>query len=91
MTGNKLLITLTLTSKDFSIFLVAFQIVYKRGPLRWLKVLQVYPGCQFMADVTREMERHDVRIGKGKVKVHRIQGIFKRFDFLLGERLFSYQ
>lgn len=44
-----------------------------------------------MGDVTREMERHDVRIRKGIVNVHRIQGIFKRFDFFLAERLFSYQ
>ena len=81
----------TPTSKGSSKFSVAFQIMYKQGLLRWSKILEVDPGREFMGDVTREMERHDVRIRKGIVNVHRIQGIFKRFDFFLAERLFSYQ
>ena len=37
------------------------------------------------------MTKHDVRIRRGNVNVHRDQGIVERFNRTLGERLFSYQ
>ena len=80
-----------LTSKDSSEVSKAFQTIYKRGPLRWRKVLQVDPGCEFMGDVTREMAKHDVRIRRGNVNVQRDQGIVERFNRTLGERLFTFQ
>ena len=43
-----------------------------------------------MGDVTREMEKDDVRMRRGNVNVHRDQGIVERFNCVLGERLFSY-
>ena len=51
----------------------AFQTIYKRGPLRWPKVLQVDPGREFMGDVTRAMAKHDERIRRANVNVHRDQ------------------
>ena len=66
-------------------------IIYKRGPLEWPKVLQVDPGRELMGDITREMAKHDVRIRRRNVNVHRDQGIVKRFNRTLGERLFTFQ
>ena len=37
-----------------------------------------------MADVTREMAKHDVRIRSGNGNVHRDQGIIERFNRTLG-------
>ena len=50
--------------------------------------LQVVPGREFMDDVTKGMAKHDARIRRGNVKVHRDQGIVERFDRNSGERLF---
>ena len=63
----------------------AFRKIYK-GPLKWPKILQVDPGREFMGEVTKEMTKHDVRIRRGNVNVHR-----ERFNRTLGERLFSFQ
>ena len=64
--------------------------IYK-GPLKWPKILQVDSGREFMGAVTKEMEKHDVRIRRGNVNVHRNQGIVERFNRSLSERLFSFQ
>ena len=80
-----------LTSKDSSEVSKAFQTIYKRGPLEWPKVLQVDPGRELMGDITREMAKHDLRIRRRNVNVHRDQGIVKPFNRTLGERLFTFQ
>ena len=54
---------------------VAFQTIYKCGPLRWPNVPQVDLGREFMGQATREMAKHDVTIIRGNVNVHRDQGI----------------
>ena len=69
----------------------AFQTIYKRGPLRWPKVLQVDSGREFMGEATRKMAKHNVRIRKGHVKVHRDQGIVEQFNQTSSERLFTFQ
>ena len=79
-----------LTSKDSSEVSRAFQKIYK-GPLKWPKILQVDPGREFMGEVTEEMKKHDVRIRRGNVNVHRDQGIVERFNRSSSERLFSFQ
>ena len=79
-----------LTSKDSSEVSRAFRKIYK-GPLKWPKILQVDPGREFMGAVTEEMKKHDVRIRRGNVNVHRDQGIVERFNRSLSERLFSFQ
>ena len=80
-----------LTSKDSTEVSKAFQTIYKPGPLRWSKVLQVDPGHEFMGYVTREMTKHDVRIRRGNVNVHRDQGIVERFNRTLAKCLLSFQ
>ena len=80
----------SLTSKDSSEVSKAFRKIYK-GPLKWPKILQVDPGREFMGAVTEEMKKHNVRIRRGNVKVHRDQGIVERFNKTLSERLFSFQ
>ena len=62
-----------------------------RGPLKRPKVLQFDPGHKFMGDVTKEMEKHGLRIRRRNVNVHREQAIVERFNRTLGERLFNYQ
>ena len=79
-----------LTSKESSEVSRAFRKIYK-GPLKWPKILQVDPGREFMGEVTEEMKKHDVRIRRGNVNVHRDQGIVERFNRSLSERLFSFQ
>lgn len=44
-----------------------------------------------MGDVTKEMEKHGLRIRRGNVNVRREQAIVERFNRTLGERLFNYQ
>ena len=44
-----------------------------------------------MGSVTKEMKKHNVKIRRGNVNVHRDQGIVERFNRTLGERLFSFQ
>ena len=79
-----------LTSKNSSEVSKAFHKIYK-GPLKWPKILQVDPGREFMGGVTREMAKHETRIRRGNVNVHRDQGVVERFKRTLGERLFSFQ
>ncbi|PFX28891.1 hypothetical protein AWC38_SpisGene6398 [Stylophora pistillata] len=76
-----------LTSKDSSEVSKALQTIYKRGPLRWPKVLQVDTGRECMG----ETANHDVRIKTGNVNVHRDEGMVERFNRTLGERLFTFQ
>ena len=63
-----------LTSKDSSEVSKAFQKTYK-GPLKWPKILQIDPERDFMGGVSREMAKHETRIRRGYVNVHRDQEI----------------
>ena len=80
-----------LTSKDSSEVAKAFANIYKRSPLVWPEMLQVDPGREFMGTVTKEMEKHDVFIRRGRPEIYRDQGIVERFNRTLAERLFGHQ
>ena len=59
--------------------------------MKYHKLLQVDPGREFMGALTQLMEKHSVRIRRGRTEIHRDQGVVERFDRTLAELLFSYQ
>ena len=65
--------------------------IYRRGPLTWPKLLQVDPGREFMGAVSQLLAKHNVEVRRGRVDVHRDQGIVERFNRTLAERLFGHQ
>ena len=79
-----------LTSKDSKEVAKAFEKIYKRH-LKYPKLLQVDPGREFMGAVTQLLEKHKVRIRRGRRDIHRDQGVVERFNRTLAERLFGYQ
>ena len=68
-----------------------FQWIYENTPLNYPETLIVDDGKKFYADTTKLMEKHDVMIQLGDPSQHRLQGIVKRFNRTLADRLFSYQ
>ncbi|MCV6603638.1 MAG: hypothetical protein OIF54_19080, partial [Cohaesibacter sp.] len=62
-----------LTSKNSNEVALAFQKIYKRGPLKWPQMLQVDPGHEFMGAVTKEMENHKTFIRQGRTEIHQDQ------------------
>ena len=65
--------------------------IYKRSPLRWPKLLQDDPGREFMGSVSQLLAKHSVQVRRGRVDIHRDQGIVERFNRTLAERLFGHQ
>lgn len=65
--------------------------IYKRGPLKWPKLLQVDPGREFMGAVNQLLAKHGVQVRRGRVNIHRDQAIVERFNRTLAERLFGHQ
>ncbi|MEW8315989.1 MAG: DDE-type integrase/transposase/recombinase [Candidatus Thiodiazotropha endolucinida] len=65
--------------------------IYKRSPLKWPKLLQVDPGREFMGSVSQLLAKHSVQVRRGRVDIHRDQGIVERFNRTLAERLFGHQ
>ena len=63
----------------------ALESIYAHGPLRWPKVLQVNHGSEFRVAVQKACDKNGVTIGRGKVGVHRDQGIVGRFNRTLAE------
>ena len=61
-----------LTSKDSSKVARAFERIYSRK-LMYPKIIHVDEGTEFMGDVNRLMNRHDVRIQRGEPKNHRLK------------------
>lgn len=80
-----------LTTKGAAEVADALTTIYKRGPLRWPKLLQVDPGREFMGAVTPLLAKHGTEVRRGRVDIHRDQGIVERFNRTLAERLFEHQ
>ena len=80
-----------LTSKTAVEVAEALSRIYKRSPLKWPKLLQVDPGKEFMGAVSQLLAKHGVAVRRGRVDVHRDQGIVERFNRTLAERLFGHQ
>ena len=80
-----------LTNKTATEVADALSRIYKRGPLKWPKLLQVDPGREFMGAVSQLLAEHKTEVRRGRVDVHRDQGIVERWNRTLAERLFGYQ
>ncbi|MES9975723.1 MAG: DDE-type integrase/transposase/recombinase [Candidatus Thiodiazotropha sp.] len=80
-----------LTSKTAAEVADGLARIYKRSPLRWPKLLQVDPGREFMGSVSQLLAKHSVQVRRGRVDIHRDQGIVERFNRTLAERLFGHQ
>ena len=80
-----------LTSKGAAEVAEALSRIYRRSPLKWPKLLQVDPGKEFMGAVSQLLAKHGVSVRRGRVDVHRDQGIVERFNRTLAERLFGHQ
>ena len=78
-----------LTSKSKEVA-KAFEKIYSRH-LKYPRLLQVDPGREFMGAVSQLMEKHSVKIRRGRTEIHRDQGVVERFNRTLAERLFGYQ
>ena len=80
-----------MTTKNSKEVAQAFQWIYENTPLNYPKTLIVDDGKEFYGDMTKLMEKHDVMIQHGDPSQHCSQGIVKRFNRTLVDRLFSYQ
>ena len=80
-----------LTSKGATEVADALSSIYKRGPLKWPKLLQVDPGREFMGPVSQLLAKHNVEARRGRIGGHRDQGIVERWNRTLSERLFGHQ
>ena len=69
----------------------AIEKIYKRGPLKFPKLIQVDAGREFLSTFTKLMERNKVIIRTATPGNHRQQGIVERFNRTLSERLFKPQ
>ena len=79
-----------LTSKTAAEAADALSRIYRRGPLKWPKLLQVDPGREFMGAVSQVLAKHGVSVRHGRVDSHRDQGIVERFKRTLTERLLGH-
>ena len=80
-----------LTTKEVTEVARALERIYKRGSLRWPKILQVDPGREFMGAVNQLPSKHNVKVRRSRVDIHRDQAIVERFNRTLAERLFAHQ
>jgi len=80
-----------LTTKKAKEVADALSRIYRRGPLKCPKLLQVDSGREFMGAVSQLLARHNGEARRGRVDPHRDQGIVERFNRTLAERLFGHQ
>ena len=80
-----------LSTKEATEEATALERIYSRGPLNWPKLLQVDPGREFMGAVNQLLSKHNVKVRRGRVDIHRDQAIVERFNRALAERLFRHQ
>ena len=80
-----------LTSKTAAEVADALSRIYRRGPLKWPMFLQVDPGREFMGAVSQLLAKHSAQVRRGRVDIHRDQGVVERWNRTLAERLFGHQ
>ena len=79
-----------LTSKESQEISEAFEKIYSRR-LKYPKTLMVDPGKEFMGEVTKLMNYHNVRMQRSEAGNHRAQAFVENANRILGEKLFSHQ
>ena len=79
-----------LTSKESREISEAFKKIYSRK-LKYPKTLMVDPGKEFMGEVSKLMNYHNVRIQRSEAGNHRAQAFVENANRILGEKLFSHQ
>ena len=66
--------------------------IYKVGPLTYLKIFQCDNGSKFKAEVTKLLEKHEVRIQRTLTKYkHTHTAFVEALNKMLAERLFKVQ
>ncbi|KAK3718942.1 hypothetical protein QZH41_005927 [Actinostola sp. cb2023] len=80
-----------LATKESREVATAFERIYKRSPLTWPNLLQVDPEREFMGSVSQLLETHGVSVRRGRVDIHRDQGIVESWKRRSAERLFGHQ
>ena len=80
-----------LTSKTVAEVADGLARICKRSPLRLPKLFQVDPGREFMSSVSQLLAKPSVQVRRGRVDIHRDQGIVQRFNRTLAERLLGHQ
>ena len=66
--------------------------IYKVGPLTYPKIFQCDNGSKFKAEVTRMLEKHEVRIQRAMTKYkHTHTAFVKALNKILSEQLFKVQ
>ena len=79
-----------LTSKESHEISKAFEKIYSRK-LKYPKTLMVDPGKEFMGEVSKLMNYHNVKIQRSEAGNHRAQAFVERANRTLSEKLFSHQ
>ena len=79
-----------LTTKETHEISKALEKIYSRK-LKYPKTLIVDPGREFMGEVTKLMNYHNVKIQRSEAGNHRAQAFVERANRTLSERLFSHQ
>ena len=80
-----------LTEKSAAAVAIALAKIYRRGPLKYPRLMQVDEGNEFKGAVNQLLLKHRVTIKRGIPGVHRSQAFVENFNKQLSERLFSYQ
>ena len=66
--------------------------IYKKGPLKYPETFQCDNGSEFKGDVTKLLEKHNVKINRATTKYHhRFTAFVERMNRTLAERLFKIQ
>ena len=66
--------------------------IYKVGPLTWPKVFQCDNGSEFKAEVTKMLEKHDVKIRRATTKYkHTHTAFVEALNKVLAENMFKVQ
>ena len=79
-----------LTTKESHEISKAFEKIYSRK-LKYPKTLMVDSGKEFMGEVTKLMNYHNVKIQRSEAGNHRAQAFVERANRTLSEKLFSHQ